>query len=114
MKSILPAPDVYTAIADATRRDLLLRLAREGEHNVTQLVKPFSISQPAISKHLRILKEAGLVTSRKEGRQRLYAIEPHQLQEVYNWVSFFEQFWDDKLDDLGTYLNKSTKCNNKT
>ncbi len=95
--------DVYGAIADPTRRALLLRLANEGERNVTELLKPFSISQPAVSKHLRILREAGLVRSRKEGRLRLYEIEANRLRQVFDWVSHFEQYWDEKLDALGDY-----------
>ena len=98
--------DVYTAIADRTRRALLLRLAREGERSVTDLLEPFPISQPAVSKHLRILREAGLVRSRQDGRARLYRIEAGKLRDVFDWVSLFEQFWDDKLDALGEYLDK--------
>ena len=82
--------DVYGAIADPTRRALLLRLATEGARNVTELLRPFSISQPAVSKHLRILREAGLVRSRKEGRLRLYEVEANQLRQVFDWVSHFE------------------------
>ena len=98
--------DVYTAIADPTRRALLLRLAEEGERNVTELVDPFRISQPAVSKHLRILREAGLVRSRKQGRLRLYQIEAPELRQVYEWVRHFERHWDEKLDALGEYLDK--------
>jgi DNA-binding transcriptional ArsR family regulator len=98
--------DVYFAIADPTRRALLLRLANEGEKNVSDLLDPFSISQPAVSKHLRILREAKLVRSRKEGRERLYAVEPRKLRQVYDWVSHFEKYWDEKLDALGEYLDK--------
>lgn len=101
-----PKADVYTAIADPTRRALLLRLAKDGEKNVSELVEPFSISQPAVSKHLRILREARLVRSRKLGRERLYAIEARKLQQVYDWVSHFEKYWDQKLDALGAYLDR--------
>ena len=101
--------DVYAAIADPTRRALLLRLAGEGEKNVTDLLKPFSISQPAVSKHLRILREAGLVRCRKEGRLRLYEIEANKLRQVFDWVSHFEQYWDEKLDALGDYLEKQDR-----
>jgi DNA-binding transcriptional ArsR family regulator len=68
-------------------------------------MEPHSISQPAISKHLRVLREAGLVTSRKEGRLRLYAIDAQRLREAYDWVGQFEKFWDEKLDALGQYLD---------
>jgi DNA-binding transcriptional ArsR family regulator len=104
-----PKADVFAAIADPTRRALLRRLATDGEKNVSDLLEPFSISQPALSKHLRVLREAGLVLSRKEGRLRLYAIEARELRQVYDWVSEFEKFWDEKLDRLGTYLEKRNR-----
>ena len=100
--------DVYSAIGDATRRALLLRLATEGERNVSELLEPLSISQPAVSKHLRILREAGLVTSRKRGRLRLYAIDARRLRQVHEWVSYFERFWDERLDALGAYLDQQS------
>jgi DNA-binding transcriptional ArsR family regulator len=105
--------DVYSAIADPTRRALLLRLARDGEKNVTELLEPFSISQPAVSKHLRILREARLVRSRKEGRIRVYAVEASKLREVHDWVTHFEQYWDEKLDALGRYLDKRKRKKGK-
>ena len=112
MRSVPQEATVYWAIADPTRRALLLRLADEGERNVTELLKPFSISQPAVSKHLRILREAGLVRSRKEGRLRLYELEGNKLRQVFDWVSHFEQYWDEKLDAIGDYLDKQHKTTN--
>jgi DNA-binding transcriptional ArsR family regulator len=106
--------DIYMAIADSTRRALLLRLASDGEKTVTDLLEPFAISQPAVSKHLRILRDAGLVQSRKEGRLRLYAVQPHKLRQVHDWVSHFEKYWDERLDALGDYLDrKKQKTNSK-
>ncbi len=105
--------DVYSAIADSTRRALLLRLARDGEKNVTELLEPFSISQPAVSKHLRILREARLVRSRKVGRIRVYAVEASKLREVHDWVTHFEKYWDEKLDALGHYLDKRKRKKDK-
>ena len=113
MVSASTKADVYSAIADPTRRALLLRLAREGEKNVTDLLEPFSISQPAVSKHLRILREARLVRSRKEGRIRVYAVEASKLREVHDWVTHFEKYWDEKLDALGNYLDKQKRKKNK-
>jgi DNA-binding transcriptional ArsR family regulator len=107
--SASPKPDVYFAIADPTRRALMLRLAREGGKNVTELLEPFPISQPAVSKHLRILREAGLVRSRKEGRLRLYEIDARLLRQVHDWVSNFEKYWDVKLDALGEYLDRKKR-----
>lgn len=98
--------DVFFAISDGTRRALLRRLADEGEQPVTELVKRFSMSQPAVSKHLRCLRAAGLVRRRSEGRHNLYRIEAERLQQVFDWVSYFEQYWDKKLDALGNYLDK--------
>ena len=102
-----PKADVYAALADPTRRALLLRLA-EGrrERNVTELLEPFRISQPAVSKHLRILREAGLVRSRKEGRMRLYQLQAQRLRQVRDYIAHFERYWDEKLDALGEYLDK--------
>jgi DNA-binding transcriptional ArsR family regulator len=109
MGSVTCTADVYLAIADPTRRALLTRLANEGEKNVSELIEPLPISQPAVSKHLRILREARLVRSRKQGRVRIYAIEAGKLREVYDWVSHFEKFWDEKLDSLGAYLDKQKR-----
>jgi DNA-binding transcriptional ArsR family regulator len=109
MRLSSPEADVYFAIADATRRALLRRLANEGEKTVSQLLEPFPISQPAISKHLRILRQAKLVRSRKAGRERLYAIEAGMLKEVHDWVSHFEKYWEVKLDALGSYLDKQQR-----
>jgi DNA-binding transcriptional ArsR family regulator len=109
MGSTPPTADVYFAIADSTRRALLEHLANDGERSVSELLAPFSISQPAVSKHLRVLREAKLVRSRKVGRERLYAIEAGKLKEVHDWVSHFEQYWDAKLDALGSYLDKQKR-----
>jgi DNA-binding transcriptional ArsR family regulator len=98
--------DVFFAISDRTRRALLLRLAQEGERNVTELLAPLSISQPAVSKHLRCLRKAGLVRRRMVGRRRLYQIDGRNLRQVYDWVAQFERYWDEKLDALGDYLDK--------
>jgi DNA-binding transcriptional ArsR family regulator len=106
MPSAPPAANVFAAIADPTRRALLRRLADDGPRNVSELLSPFRISQPAVSKHLRILRETGLVRSRRQGRVRIYEIEASQLQQVYDWVAHFERFWDQKLDALGAYLDR--------
>ena len=105
MKQTEPAVDAFHAIADPTRRAMLLRLAREGERSVSQLKKPFTISQPAVSKHLRILREAGLVRCRKSGRESLYDIEASRLHDVRDWIAQVEEYWDQRLDALGEYLD---------
>ena len=95
--------NVFTAIADPTRR-AILDLLREGEQPVKQIARPFSMSLPAISQHLTVLCEAGLVTQRKEGRQRFYRLNPEPLKQVSAWINHYEQFWQEKLDVLGDYL----------
>jgi DNA-binding transcriptional ArsR family regulator len=97
--------DIFQAIADPTRRALLDKL-RAGEQPVKQLAEPFNMSLPAISQHLQILCEAGLVQVRKAGRQRLYRLNPEPLKEVSNWIINYEEFWQEKLDVLGKYLEE--------
>ncbi|HEY9669537.1 MAG TPA: metalloregulator ArsR/SmtB family transcription factor [Coleofasciculaceae cyanobacterium] len=98
--------DIFQAIADPTRRAILDRL-RDGEQAVKQLAQPFDMSMPAISQHLQILCEAGLVQVRKVGRQRLYRLNPEPLKQVSDWVNPYEQFWHEKLDTLGKYLEEN-------
>lgn len=99
--------DVFQAIADPTRRSLLDQL-RQGEQPVKQLAEPFGVSLPAISQHLGVLCEAGLVTQRKVGRQRFYRLNPEPLQQVSCWVEHYQQFWQEKLDALGDYLEQTS------
>jgi DNA-binding transcriptional ArsR family regulator len=113
VKSAAVKPDVFSAVADPTRRALLRMLAEGGEMNVSELLAPFSVSQPAISKHLRVLRGAGLVRSRSAGRARLYMLDAQRLHEVHDWVSHFEKYWDAKLDALGHYLDKRRRKKSK-
>lgn len=95
--------DTFQAIADPTRRAILDRL-RAGEQPVKQLAEPFEMSLPAISQHLQVLHEVGLVSQQRVGRQRLYRLNPEPLKEISDWVADYEQFWQAKLDALGKYL----------
>ena len=97
--------DVYRAIADPTRRAMLVLLA-QSDKSVQELAQPFSMTQPAVSQHLKVLRDAGLVSVSRNGRQRLYHVETAPLTEVYNWLEHFGRFWEKKLDALGTYLDK--------
>lgn len=97
------AADVFTAIADPTRRTIL-RLLGSGEQPVMALAEQFEVSLSAISQHIRILREAGLVTVRKAGRERVYRLNPAALKPVADWIAFYEPFWNDKLTALETYL----------
>ncbi|MEM1393009.1 MAG: metalloregulator ArsR/SmtB family transcription factor [Cyanobacteria bacterium P01_H01_bin.150] len=97
--------DIFQVIADPTRRAILDLLLR-GEQPVKQLAEPFAMSLPAISQHLQILCEANLVEMRKSGRQRLYKLKPEPLEQVSAWVANYEEFWQQKLDALGDYLEE--------
>jgi DNA-binding transcriptional ArsR family regulator len=101
----VPTPDVFSAIADPTRRRLL-DLLSESESPVTVLARRFAVSRPAISQHLRILRDAGLVTERRSGRQRLYRLRPQPLRQVYDWAAHYQRFWHKKLRSLGRHLGK--------
>jgi len=95
--------DVFRAIADPTRRAMLDRL-RAGPAPVNALASDFHQSRPAISKHLRVLREARLVTEQRAGRQRLYELQPRQLQQVAGWIEGYRAFWVVNLTNLKRYL----------
>lgn len=95
--------DVFHAVADPTRRKMLDLLA-EQDRPVTDLVNRFDISQPSISQHLRVLRDAGLVTVQKAGRLRIYSLNPEPIRKVFDWAAFFERFWNERLDNLDRYL----------
>lgn len=97
--------DVFLAIADPTRRRML-EMLKSNERPATELARPFRISQPSVSQHLRVLREAGLVRTRRLGRQRIYQLRPRKLKLVVDWVAYFDKFWDEKLSALGKYLDK--------
>jgi len=96
--------DVYTAIADPTRRQLIHILAGAGELPLHKLTEKFKMGRTAVSKHLAILREAGLVVARKVGRETRYRLDAAPLREVQEWVSFYEQFWTQRLDRLKDML----------
>lgn len=96
--------DVYAAIADPTRREILSLLARAGEPTATEIAAPFGVTQSAVSQHLKVLREAGLVSVRAAGRERRYRLNAHPLREVAEWASSYERFWRDRLAALGDLL----------
>lgn len=97
--------DVYNAIADPTRRQLLDRLGG-GELTVLSLARPFAMTLSAVSQHLGQLRAAGLVSVRKEGRERYYRLNAKPLRRVANWVAQYEKFWKAKLAALGEHLDR--------
>ncbi|MFD1776908.1 ArsR/SmtB family transcription factor [Paenibacillus rhizophilus] len=91
--------DVFQAIADPTRRQVL-RLLSEKERPISEIAAHFPVSRTAIAKHLHILSEAELVSGRKVGREKLYRLQPKPLQELQEWLSYYERFWSNKLSIL--------------
>ncbi len=98
--------DVFHAIADPNRR-ALLDLLSAGERPVKALARSFRMTQPALSQHLRVLREAGLVARRRRGREHLYRIRALPLKPVADWVGQYERFWRRKLRALAEFLEKS-------
>ena|SRR5690348_464666 len=96
--------DVFNAIAEPQRREILL-LLRSGERPVTELARQLQLTQPGASKHLRVLREVGLVRDRKAGKQRLYGLDARGLRPVHEWTGGFEQFWNASLDRLDAYVH---------
>lgn len=97
--------DAFNAVAEPRRRQIV-ELIGGGELSVNDIVEAMPISQPQVSKHLKVLKEVGLVTSRTDGRRRLYRLEAVALRPIYDWVSEFERLWNERLDRLDTYLEE--------
>jgi DNA-binding transcriptional ArsR family regulator len=97
--------DVFNAIADGHRREVLDALLA-GEKAVGEIVNDLSMSQPQVSKHLRVLSEVGLVTCRAEGRRRLYRLEPARLRPLRDWLAAYEQAWNARMDRVDDYLKE--------
>jgi DNA-binding transcriptional ArsR family regulator len=97
--------DVFNAVAEAHRREVLDVLIT-GEKAVGAIVNELSISQPQVSKHLRVLSEVGLVTCRAEGRRRLYRLEPARLRPLQEWLAKYEKAWHDRTDRMNDYLKE--------
>ena len=96
----------FSALSDPTRRAILEHLAH-GETSVTTLAQPFGISLPAISKHLRVLEKASLVSRRKEGRVHVLRLEAAPIETAAEWMAFYQRFWGERLDDLADHLARS-------
>jgi DNA-binding transcriptional ArsR family regulator len=98
--------ELFTALADPTRRALFERLCREGELTVRALTNQAGVSQPAVSKHLGVLKLAGLVGDRRDGRQTHYRAEPKGLAPLIDWMSLYGAFWRERFDALEDLLKR--------
>ncbi|MYN09864.1 ArsR/SmtB family transcription factor [Pseudoduganella aquatica] len=101
----------FAALADPTRRAILARLA-SGEATVNELAEPFALTQPAVSKHIKVLEQAGLVSRSRLAQTRPCKLEAARLKDVSDWLETYRGMWEDRLDRLGDYLN-STEGNKK-
>lgn len=98
--------EIFTALADPVRRDLLA-LLRDGEQPAGTLVEAVGLPQPNVSKHLKTLRDAGLVSMRVDGPRRLYRLNPAPLRELEEWLAPYRAFWADRLDALGDHLDRT-------
>lgn len=98
--------EAFSAVADPNRRRILDEV-RDRPHTVNMLVDVLGLSQPAVSKHLKILREAGLVVVRPEGQRRWYKLKPRSLAEIDEWLGPYRQFWANKLDELEQHLDET-------
>lgn len=97
--------DVFQAIADPVRRDIIGLLAQE-QLTVNSIADRFEISRPGISKHLKILRECGVISIESQGRERYCRVRPENLRTVASWIDQFRQLWEDRLDSFENYLNE--------
>jgi DNA-binding transcriptional ArsR family regulator len=102
-----PLSAKFAALADPTRRAILARLAL-GETSVSDLAEPFAISLPAVSKHLKVLEHAGLITRGREAQWRPARIDPEALKEVDGWLEQYRRLWEERFDRLDAYLETLT------
>jgi DNA-binding transcriptional ArsR family regulator len=104
--------ETFQALADPTRRAILARLTL-GENSVNKLAKPFDMSLPAVSKHLKVLEHAGLISRTREAQYRLCKLEPQNLKPVDEWLEEFRTLWEARFDRLDGYIKKLQRRNSK-
>jgi DNA-binding transcriptional ArsR family regulator len=105
--------NTFAALADPTRRAILARLAL-GETSVNELAEPFDISLPAISRHLKVLEKAGLISRGREAQWRPCKLNPSQLKTAADWLDYYRKFWEESFDRLDDYLRKLKSSPDKT
>ncbi|HSV14127.1 MAG TPA: metalloregulator ArsR/SmtB family transcription factor [Tepidisphaeraceae bacterium] len=101
--------DVFNAIAEPRRREIVDLLARESSRDVSEIVLKLGLSQPAVSKHLGVLRKVGLVDVQKAGQRRLYRLNPQELKPVHDWIQTFERFWTDHLGSIKQVAEQKAK-----
>jgi len=106
-----PLSTTFSALADPTRRAILARLAR-GEATVNELAEPFEISLPAVSRHLKVLQGAGLISRGREAQWRPCKLEPERLKAVDDWLSVYRRFWEQSFDKMAAYLEELNEGEN--
>ena len=99
---------VYSALSDSSRRSIVGRLAAEGELKVTDLARPFDISLNAVSKHIKVLEQAGLVRRRINGRDHWLSLRSEPLAAAHAWIGLYQRFWESRIDALERYLGDRT------
>ena len=102
---MIPEQPTFKALADPTRREILRQLA-ENDMSIAQVSDNFDMTRAAVKKHLTVLSDGGLITVRTRGRERVNALNPEGFAPVRDWLSFFDQFWDDRLSDLKSAIEK--------
>lgn len=107
-----PLSTAFSALADPTRRAILARLA-ESEATVNEIAEPFDISLPAVSRHLKVLENAGLITRGREAQWRPCKLEPQALKSIDEWLEFYRRFWDQRFDKMADYLARIQKKEKK-
>jgi len=108
MKDSVIKHDVFQAVADPTRRKMLIMLA-DKEMPIASITEQFPISRTAVNKHLHVLADAGLVQSKKVGRETRYKLQPEPLKELQKWLSFFEKYWADRLSALKEFVENDVE-----
>ncbi len=98
----------FRALADPTRRDILLML-RDREMTIAEVAQNFDMTRAAVKKHLTVLSDGGLITVRAQGRERINALNPTGMAPIRDWLTFFDAFWDDRLNALKTAIEKDTQ-----
>src|SRR6202167_5889017 len=104
MQAQVATDHVFAALSDPTRRAIFEHLARDGEQNLRALTARAGVSQPAVSKHLGILKHARLVRDRRAGRETHYSAQPQALKPMIDWMIFYAAFWQDRFDRLASFF----------
>lgn len=97
---------IFGALSDATRRGILAQLS-QGESNITTLAEPYKMSQPAISKHVRILEKAGLIRRTKRGREYIIQAVPVAAEQARDWIDYYAKFWREQFDEVEAYLKQT-------